>query len=193
MFKKRKHHKYLNDYFKPPTSMKVNNIIAQAIPDASKNSGLSDSEGLSRAYKAPNSIFVDGNKMYVAGTHTLRDFYDWRMIPFGETKYSQRYGQADAALADNPQVDTVIGHSLGASVALELNKNNNNKFKTRTYGGPILDFSFSRDPNNQRFRHPGDIVSMFDTGAVNEDQQTNDQILWPHSFSGFPDYDKDKK
>ena len=60
-------------------------------------------------------------------------------------------------------------------------------------GGPILDFSFSRDPNNQRFRHPGDIVSMFDTGAVNEDQQTNDQILWPHSFSGFPDYDKDKK
>jgi hypothetical protein len=34
---------------------------------------------------------------------------------------------------------------------------------------------------------------MFDTGAVNEDQQTNDQILWPRSFSGFPDYDKDKK
>ena len=68
-----------------------------------------------------------------------------------------------------------------------------NKFKTRTYGGPILDFSFNRDPKNQRFRHPKDIVSMFDTGAVNEDQQTNDQILWPHSFSGFPDYDKDKK
>ena len=57
-----------------------------------------------------------------AGTHTIRDFYDWRMMPFGETKHSQRYGQAEAALVDNPQVDTVIGHSLGASVALELNK-----------------------------------------------------------------------
>ena len=34
MFKKRKHHEYVNDYFKPPTNMKVNNIIAQAIPDA---------------------------------------------------------------------------------------------------------------------------------------------------------------
>ena len=153
---------------------------------------MSDSEGLSRAYNAPNSIFVDGNKMYIAGTHTLRDFYDWGMIPFGETKYSQRYGQAEAALVDNPQVDTVIGRSLGASVALEMNKRYDNKFKTRTYGGPILDLSFNRDPNNQRFRHPGDIVSMFDTGAVIEDQQSNDQILWPHSFSGFPDYDKEK-
>ena len=31
---KRKHRKPLNDYFKPPTSMKVNNIIKQVIPDA---------------------------------------------------------------------------------------------------------------------------------------------------------------
>ena len=46
MFKKRKHHQYVNDYFKPPTSMKIDNIIAQAIPDAPKNNGMSDSEGL---------------------------------------------------------------------------------------------------------------------------------------------------
>ena len=64
MFKKRKRNQNVNDRFKPPTSMKVNNIIAQAIPDAPKNNGMSDSEGLSKAYKAPNSIFVDGNKMW---------------------------------------------------------------------------------------------------------------------------------
>ena len=39
MFKKKKHHTYLNDYFKPPTSMKINTIIKQAIPDAPTNSG----------------------------------------------------------------------------------------------------------------------------------------------------------
>ena len=58
MFKKRKRNQYVNDYFKPPTSMKVNNIIKQAIPDAPKNSGISDSEGLARAYSAPNAIYI---------------------------------------------------------------------------------------------------------------------------------------
>ena len=60
MFKKRKHHQYLNDYIRPTPSMKVNNIIAQAIPDtpvAPRNSGISDTEGLARAYAAPNAIY----------------------------------------------------------------------------------------------------------------------------------------
>jgi pimeloyl-ACP methyl ester carboxylesterase len=38
----------------------------------------------------------------------------------GNVRNSERYQQAEAALKDNPQVDTVIGHSLGGSVALEL-------------------------------------------------------------------------
>ena len=64
MDQKKKHLKdivrqqYVNSYFKPVNSMKVDNIIRQAIPDKPSNSGISDSEGLSRAYSAPNSIFV---------------------------------------------------------------------------------------------------------------------------------------
>ena len=192
MFKKKRI--YLNSYFKPITSMKTNQIINEAVPDTpSVINRMSDKEGLNRAYNSPNSIYIDGNKMYIAGTHTARDVSDWKLIPLGLMKYSERYGQAEAALKDNPQIDTIIGHSLGSSTTAELNKQYNNKFNARYYGSPFVDFSFSRDPKNQRFRHPGDIVSMFDTGAVNEDPKTNYQFLNPHSYEGFPDDDDDDK
>lgn len=194
MFKRKKQKQYVNSYFKPVTSMKVDNIIKQAIPpdnppdtppNKPSSSGISDSEGLQRAYNAPNSVFIDGNRMFISGTHTGKDVYDWKLIPLGLVKYSSRYQEADAALKDNPQVDTVIGHSLGSSVAAELNRQYNNKFDARYYGSPFVDFSFSRDPKNQRFRHPGDIVSMFDTGAFNEDSKTHYQFMNPHSYEGF--------
>ena len=192
MFKKKRI--YLNSYFKPITSMKTNQIINEAVPDTpSVINRMSDKEGLNRAYNSPNSIYVDGNKMYIAGTHTARDVSGWKLIPLGLMKYSERYGQAEAALKDNPQIDTIIGHSLGSSTTAELNKQYNNKFNARYYGSPFVDFSFSRDPKNQRFRHPGDIVSMFDTGAVNEDPKTNYQFLNPHSYEGSPDNDDDDK
>ena len=79
MFKRKRHTQPLNSYYKPPTSMKVNKIVNQVFPDTDnkpKNSGLSDAERLSKAYSAPDSIFIDGNKMYIAGTHTPRDIFD---------------------------------------------------------------------------------------------------------------------
>ena len=30
---------------------------------------------------------------------------------------------------------------------------------------------------------------MFDTGAVIAEPKNIDQLIWPHSYSGFPDYD----
>jgi hypothetical protein len=171
--------------------MKVNKIINQAIPDKPRNSGISDAEGLKRAYSAPNSVFVDGNKMYIAGTHTFRDVVDDLKIPFHDVQNTLRYKEATTILNENPQVDTVIGHSLGGSVALEINKQNNNKFFTRTYGAPVVDFSFNRDPKNQRFRHPGDRISMFDTGAYNEESNAPENTINPHSSSGYPNYDSD--
>ena len=196
MFKKKKH-SYANSYYKPLTSMKINRIINEAIPDKPKNAGISDNEGLSKAYDSSNSIFIDGNKMYIAGTHTMRDVYDdITKVPFwGDVKDSERYSQATEALKNNPQVDTIISHSLGSSVAAEINKQNNNQFKTRMYGSPFIDFSFnpSKDPNNIRFRHPGDPFSQFDTGAVNEESNTTYNLINPHSFTGYPDdNDEDK-
>ena len=64
MFKKKRI--YLNSYFKPITSMKTNQIINEAVPDTpSVINRMSDEEGLNRAYNSPNSIYVDGNKMYI--------------------------------------------------------------------------------------------------------------------------------
>jgi len=199
MFKKKRLHlkdfkqPYVNSYFKPITSMKVNKIIDEAIPDKppSVNNRISDSEGLSKAYNSPNSIYINGNTMYIAGTHIPKGVYDWKLIPLGLMKYSERYSQAESALKDNPQIDTVVGHSLGSSTAAELNKRYDNKFNARYYGSPFIDFSFSRDPKNQRYRHPGDFISMFDTGAVNGEPQNNYQILNPHSYEGFTDDEHD--
>ena len=187
---KRKKHQQLNSYFKPTNSMKIDNIINKAIP----NNRISDSEGLSKAYDSPNSIYVDDNRMYIAGTHNFRDAWDdLSKIPFwGDVRNSERYQQAETSLKDNPQVDTVIGHSLGSSVGQELNKQNDNKFNSRFYGSPFIDFSFSRDPKNQRYRHPGDFISMFDTGALNEEESTNYELINPHTFSGYPDYSNDE-
>ena len=37
------------------------------------NINLSDQDGLDRAYASPNSIYINGNKMYIAGTKWTRD------------------------------------------------------------------------------------------------------------------------
>lgn len=187
MFKTHKKKQYLNSYYKPITPMKIQNIIDKGLP----TKRISDNEGLSKAYDSPNSIFIDGNRMYIAGTKNMRDVWDdVSKIPFwGDVRNSERYQQATDALNDNPQVDTIISHSLGSAVAAEINKNNNNKYNTRMYGSPFIDFSFSRDPKNQRYRHPGDIISMFDTGAVNEENNSTSNLINPHSYSGFNDDD----
>ena len=72
MFKRRTNNQVVNSYFKPVTSMKINNIFKQSVPDdppaKPTNSGISDSEGLSRAYNAPNSVYIDGNRaIFVIG------------------------------------------------------------------------------------------------------------------------------
>lgn len=198
MFKKRKQNKYLNDYFQPPTSMKINNIIRQAIPNKPNipdkptptNSGLSDSEGLQRAYNAPNAIFIDGNKAYVAGTRSFKEAVtDWPRIGTWQTGHIERFGQLTEALKDNPQVDTLIGHSLGASTVGEMQRQTNNKYLARYYGAPFLNLNpfDGPDPRNQTFRHPGDPVSSLDHKAVTIPSNNFHGWWWGHAYDGFDD------
>ena len=77
--------------------------------------------GLDKAYGSNTSTYIDGDTMYIAGTDGWKDvFNDWVKIPFGLTKYSHRYKQADDVLKDNPQVKQLTGNSLGGVVSLEL-------------------------------------------------------------------------
>lgn len=79
------------------------------------------------------------------------------MIPLGQTTHVDRYVDAERRL---PGIDTVVGHSMGGSVALELAKHFS--VVTRTYGAPVL----SLTPSSDRFRDTFDPFSMFDLGAV---------------------------
>ena len=104
--------------------------------------------------------------MYIAGSHTAKDWYDdvTKVPDWGDLRQSTRYQAAEKALKENPQVTHVVGHSLGGSVALQLEKDYSNQIKTsRTYGAPVLDAW--KGGNNERYRHYGDPVSILDRSA----------------------------
>ena len=154
---------------------------------------MTDSEGLQRAYNEDKKVYVDGNKLYVAGTSNLRDVWDDLKIPLKLTRYSQRYKDADEVLKSNPQVESITGHSLGGAVSLELNKNNNNKYKISTYGAPVFQWG-NQKSDNVRFRHPGDIVSMFDNGAIPVTNNILKNTVSPitnHTFEQYMDTGKE--
>jgi hypothetical protein len=103
---------------------------------------ITDKEGLDKAYAREEKLFVNGNTMYVAGTSYLQDVWDDLKIPLVKTARAQRYKDADALLAQNPQVSNLVGHSLGGSSVLELQKNHGERtFKTNVYGTPAASFT----------------------------------------------------
>ena len=64
----------------------------------------------------------------------------------------------------NPNIDRVVGHSLGGSVALELG--DKHKIETRTYMAPVVDTGlFNLGIQPERYRNENDPISMFDRGA----------------------------
>ena len=87
-----------------------------------------DSEGLSKAYDQGDAHVI-GQTLYIAGSHTARDWWDdvTKIPAWGDVRNSERYQRALEVLKQNPQVNRVIGHSLGGAVALELE----NKFQTK--------------------------------------------------------------
>ena len=134
---------------------------------------ITDTEGLERAYQQGDA-YAHGDTLYVAGSWTGKDWYDdLTKVPFwGDLKNATRYQQADKALMANPNIKNVVGHSLGGSVALELQKNHPN-LQSRTYGAPVWD-PFGEDNKRKgfsgqvdRYRNLGDPFSIFDGSAKN--------------------------
>jgi len=158
-----------------------------------------DEQGLGEAYMNPLGTSYDPatKSLYVKGSSTATDWLDdFRTIPFGDTSQSERHGQAVDAYnkltGSGKPVDRVVGHSLGGSVALELQKNldkQGRKVGSRTFGAPVMDLkSYDRYYNNaERYRHPTDPVSILDRGAT-----WGNWKAYPHSYTGFQNFDKAK-
>ena len=115
---------------------------------------ITDAQGIERAYQQ-GDYYIHGDTMYIAGSHTAKDWYDdvTKIPVWGDLRNSTRYQAARDALMENPQIKNVIGHSLGGSVALELEKNYENITSSRTYGAPVFDITGSESNNADRYRN----------------------------------------
>ena len=108
--------------------------------------------------------------MYIASTKSLNDAKDDVLrIPFwGNSRNIQRYQDARDALLEHPEVKHITGHSLGGSVALQLQKDYNHIDSTRTFGAPVFDITphmGATTATNDRYRNYGDPFSAFDSNA----------------------------
>ena len=105
--------------------------------------------------------------MYIAGSHITKGVYDdvTKIPVWGDLRNSTRYQAARDALTQNQQVKTVIWHSLGSSIALELQKNYNHITSSRTYVAPVLDLTGTGYGNIDRSRNLFDPISILDRSA----------------------------
>lgn len=114
--------------------------------------------------------------MYLAGTRThspyssnpLHEWLEDIKIPFGLTSTLDRYVDAVPRLKD---IHRIVGHSMGGSVALQL-QNDYPGLDVTTYGAPVFSFS-----PGDRHRDLFDPVSMFDFGS------STDAVSTIHSVS----------
>ena len=95
----------------------------------------------------------------------------------GQTARTPRYQAAERALAANPKIVRITGHSLGGAVALEEGKRHP-ELKTRTYDAPVVQPIFMGWANSERLREFGDPVSLLDWGS----HTSLPTSLNPHSY-----------
>jgi hypothetical protein len=175
-------------YLKQPTQVQPRT----AINPFNRVSQLSDAEGLRRAYQQPNHIYINNNRMYIAGSKSLEDWKDNLLIPPQLTEHHNIYRSALEELKDNQNVTELVGHSAGGAAVLELDKRYPDRIqKTRTYGAPVISFGNEQlDERHLRFRAPFDPVAMFDNAATTINKHTINPFA-NHSYEDFGDIGKE--
>ena len=171
-------HKSRNDglmYETPNTRSKINDEVREEL--AGTETFLTDTQGLRLAYESPNRIYRNGSILYIAGTKDPIDFYDDLKLPFYQTRNTKRYKDVDKFIKDDATeidgkkhygVTDVTSHSLGSAVGQQINNDYGNIFRSRSYGSPFVSGQRQEDTGtNLRIRKAGDVVSMFDNGAIN--------------------------
>ena len=154
---------------------KITNVMKQTdkiLNSYYPNSNLTDAQGLSRAYGNGKGFYIDGDKMYVAGTFGKGTFggavNDILVgLPFKMTKYSQRYKDTSTAMDENNEVKHLITHSLGSSVGAQITKDYPERELTlTTYGAPFISRRSKITDDYINFRSILDPVSIADRGAI---------------------------
>jgi hypothetical protein len=146
-----------------------------------------DEAGMDKAYgdETATGVYYDPatKTEYVKGSVTKRDWFDdFTKIPFwGDIHDAERLQQAEQAYNDllmqGKPVDRVVGHSLGGSVALQLQEDKAIPL-SRTFGAPVFDLNFKQ--KSERYRHPLDPVSILDRSAT-----WGPVMAYPHTYTGF--------
>ena len=127
---------------------KADEALQHHIENPNGASFQEDEAGLVNAYKDGTStgVYYDPatKTEYVKGSVTKQDWIDdATKIPFwGNTRDSERYQEAESAYqtlqASGKPVDRIVGHSLGGSVALQMQQDHQIP-KSRTFGAPVVD------------------------------------------------------
>ena len=117
---------------------------------ALKGPAISDAEGLEKAYEAPGSTYTYGDTQFVAGTKGtplvssdwIRN-YKYLGIPWllgnpVETYKTDRFKDAERSRDATPYAKKWVGHSLGGSVAIEMQKQIGG-LTGNLYGTPYVD------------------------------------------------------
>jgi hypothetical protein len=169
------------------------------LPDHARTSdgytvdSISDEQGLKNAYATDSGLYSWHDKLFIAGTKSIGDIRDDALyIPaWGNSQNIQRYKDATEYLKNHPEVDTAIGHSLGSTVSLQLQKDSNQIQHTRTYSSPTLDFGSmlekltGKDVHGNKVEAPDryanylDPIALFDGRA--QRSWNLDNIFNPHS------------
>ena len=105
---------------------------------------------------------------------------------FGDITITSKYKAAEKALTYNPNIEKVVGDSLGRNVALALQKHHP-ELRVRTDGAPVVDLKGAVQPSwntdTERYRNFGDPISMFDFSAhTTFYQQFYDQRVLTHQY-----------
>ena len=109
--------------------------------------GITDEEGLKRAYDTKYGLYQPYNKLFIAGTKDFpQDHIDDLKLQFGGTLNKTKRGRdADAYYRSHHEIDAAIGHPLGSSVAFALEqqyiKQGNNTYgiiQSKPFGAPVV-------------------------------------------------------
>ena len=175
-------------YEAPNNRNKINDEVREEL--AGRENNLTDAIGLRLAYESPDGLYQNGTRLYIAGTggggRWLGDLYDdITKVPFNRTNETQRFKDAKSKIEEEENVEQIIGHSLGGAITLHLNKDYDNKFKTRVYASSTVSFQKpDREDENLRIRGKYDPISILDQGAITVDKGTVEPFS-NHFMEGF--------